>query len=73
MPPPGGYAPIRWGRVGQKTIMNGWLAGGLYIGVTAWAWVKFTHGKQYLRKLDVEKSDALVAMEPFVAAERDRA
>lgn len=73
MPPPGGYAPIKWARVGQKTVMNGWMAFGLYAAVSIYAWNKHFNWKYYLKKLEVEKFDCYVAMEPFIHAERDRA
>ena len=73
MPPAGGYAPIRWARVGQKTVLNGWLALGLYVTVSGWALSKYFAWKSYLRKLEVEKYDSFIAMQPFVFAERDRA
>ena len=72
MPPPGGYSPIRYARVAQKTVMTGWAALALYIGVSAWSIGKFCNWRQYLKKTDVEKFDCLVAMEPFINAERDR-
>lgn len=72
MPPPGGYAPVRWGRVAQKRMISGWAAAAIYFGVTAWAWHRHLIWLEYLKKLDVEKYDAFVAMEPFVSAERDR-
>lgn len=72
MPPPGGYAPVRWGKVAQKRMLGAWLMTGIYLGVTGWAWYRHNIWKEYLKKLDIEKFDAFVAMEPFVTAERDR-
>jgi ribosomal protein L33 len=72
MPPPGGYAPIKWARVGQKTVMNGYILTGLYCASLAYGFVRYRNWKQYLKKLEVEKFDSFVAMEPFINAERDR-
>lgn len=72
MPPPGGYSPVRWARVAQRTSLTGWGAAVLYIICTSYGYIKFDNWRQYLKKLDVEKFDAFCAMQPFVEAEKDR-
>lgn len=72
MPPPGGYAPIRWERVPQKKLLNGWYCLGIYVLGTIWGTYKVLAWKHYLRKIDVEKHDTFLAMQPFIRAEQDR-
>lgn len=72
MPPPGGYAPIYFQRVPPKKFFNGWILFAAYCVITPYSYWRYMKWKYYLKKLDVEKYDSLIAMQPFIDAEQDR-
>ena len=53
--------------------MNGWKLLGIYVALTAYGSYRIRVHNKYLKKLEIEKFDTMIAMEPFVWAEKDRA
>ncbi|RWS09631.1 NADH dehydrogenase [ubiquinone] 1 alpha subcomplex subunit 13-like protein [Dinothrombium tinctorium] len=88
MPPAGGYAPIIYQRVPHKRVIQNWMLVAGLIGTTAYgfylvkknqrfvkyasACIQLMHCLVFHSKLKVEKFESLVAVEPFLYAEKDR-
>ncbi|KAI1302395.1 NADH dehydrogenase [ubiquinone] 1 alpha subcomplex subunit 13 [Halotydeus destructor] len=73
MPPAGGYAPVHYARVPHKRFWTGWRMFGLFVLTSGVSLYRGMRWKLYMKKLEVEKYDSLLALHPFITAERDRA
>ncbi|XP_015790318.1 NADH dehydrogenase [ubiquinone] 1 alpha subcomplex subunit 13 [Tetranychus urticae] len=72
MPPPGGYPPIHIERMKSKRFLSNFNL--FLFGVAASIYtIHLKRNKSNLRTLgNIEVSNALIALEPFIEAERDR-
>ncbi|CAH0390962.1 unnamed protein product [Bemisia tabaci] len=73
LPPVGGYPSINFKRVPAKQIFNPWLA---ILGTIAiWGVSRELYHKGYVEVMmeEVEQRSVLIALEPMLLAERDRA
>uniref|UniRef100_A0A914PF57 NADH dehydrogenase [ubiquinone] 1 alpha subcomplex subunit 13 n=2 Tax=Panagrolaimus davidi TaxID=227884 RepID=A0A914PF57_9BILA len=72
MPPPGGYRKFNWERTYPKVLWRpGVIIPGL-VGCAVFGIYQAYYQKRHRQTEKFEDRDILNAMEPFIAAERDR-
>ncbi|XP_053202362.1 NADH dehydrogenase [ubiquinone] 1 alpha subcomplex subunit 13-like [Panonychus citri] len=72
MPPPGGYPPIHIERMRSKRVISNFSIFCFGVAVSLWN-IRTSRNKRFQRDLrNIEITNSLVALEPFIEAERDR-
>jgi len=72
MPPSGGYADINWMRVKPQRMFRNWTLLAVTTACFIYGHYHYHHRMLYMGKLEVERYDHLIALEPLLFAERDR-
>ena len=74
LPPKGGYAPIQKVRIPAKQWMGGYWPAVFGMGIlSAQWWLFFRKNREETKKKQLEMRGMQLALQPLLAAERDRA
>merc|ERR1712038_190453 len=73
LPPKGGYAPFEYQRVPIKRFMSSPRLWAFYVGVSAFGYWMYYHGKRQREAIKTEERSTDLALQPMLQAETDRA
>lgn len=73
MPPKGGYAPFNYERIPAKNYFKGRTMFAMFIAYQSVAWPYFIYQRRKFQSARTEERNIVLALEPMMLAERDRA